>query len=137
MLSPTLEQFNPDYPYSNFPPFFDETAIDFERHPYDCTRAEDAVRMAALFGLDSLSDAEMQRAVELADERCGTVSDWGLPDWTPENIVRSSHREPFANSSPIAECTNPHCSAPIEYQRDSMALEVDDELTDLLGDATL
>jgi hypothetical protein len=136
VLSPALQQFNPDFPYSNFPPFFDETAIHFERQPYECTRAEDAVRMAALFGLNSLSDVEMERAVELADESCGTISAWGLPDWTPENIVRSAHREPFAQGSPIAECTNPDCSAPIEYRRKSISVSVNDELADFLGDST-
>ena len=52
LIAPAEASHNPDFPYANFPQHFPQAAIRFSKQGYDPTKAEDAVKFAALFGVD-------------------------------------------------------------------------------------
>ena len=138
LLAPTEMVYDPDFPYPNFPRFFSKSFVSFRNQNYDPTVAEDALRLAAVFGLEHLSRSEMKRAIVMADETFGTIREFGLPGWTPEEIIRCAHREPFAQGAPSKSCDNPSCTAEIAYRTAELSLSIDDEnFRELTGQSSL
>lgn len=132
LLSPTDAEYDPDFPYPNFPRQFPASPVAFRKAKYDPAVAEDALQLAAVFGVEHLSPAEMQRATVIADETCKTISDWGsgggvpgkhFPDWSPEELVRFVHRQPFFQGAPTKSCKYPECTAEIEYRTEAKIIQ--------------
>src|SRR4051812_47957285 len=88
LIRPTDAQFDPEFPFPGFPKGFPPAPFAFEQQPYDPTRAEDALELAAVFGLDDLSESEIKRAIVIAEETSKTISDCSLPDCTDEEKLR-------------------------------------------------
>jgi hypothetical protein len=138
VIAPTEAVFDPHFPRSDFPHSFPLSSVSFRKVPYQPTIAEDALKLAAVFGLDRLSDSEMRRAVVIADKTSGTISDWGLPDWEPRDILRAAHREPFSQGKPSKSCDNPDCTAEIAYRTAPITIAIDSEaVREVTGQSTL
>jgi hypothetical protein len=84
----------------------------------------------------------MQRAIEIAERNGGTISDWGkgggvpgedYPDFSPEDLLRNVHREPFWQGAPSKSCDNPDCTAEIAYRRESITIPADDVVREVTG----
>src|SRR4051812_19196246 len=104
LIAPTDAPFDVDFPYPNYPRLFPESLISFRRQKYDPTVAEDALQLAAVFGVEQLSESEMKRAITVAEETSKTISDCQLPDWSAEDTVRYNHRQPFMQGAPLKSC---------------------------------
>ena len=126
LISPLDAERDQDFPWKGFPASFPPSGAAFQQVSYDPTTAEDALRLAAIFGFDHLSDHQMKRAVEIADETSSIIREWDLPDWTPEDIVRCAYPEPFVQGAPSKSCGNPNCSAEIAYQTEDVTIEFDE-----------
>ena len=138
LLAPAAAEYDPDFPYSNYPRSFPKCPVSFRKQPYDPTVAEDALALAAVFGLDRLSASEMKRAVTISEETSRTISEFsGPPDWSPEEIVRYEHREPFMQGAPLKSCDNPQCTAEIAYRTDKMTIPMDENYKRLTGESSL
>jgi len=127
LIAPTEAHFDAEFPFPNFPQSFPQAPITFCKQKYDPTLAEDALKLAAVFGVDQLSESEMKRAILIADETSGTISDFAVPDWTPEDIIRCNHREPFIQGAPSKSCDNPNCTAEIAYRTKEMTVQIDNK----------
>ncbi|HZL87240.1 MAG TPA: hypothetical protein VFB96_02595 [Pirellulaceae bacterium] len=138
LIAPQDPHYDPHFPYEDHPPLFPRSPVSFARQPYDPTIAEDALRLAAVFGVDRLPEAEMQRAVAIAEKQ-GLIADWRatFADWSPENIIRCGYKEPFAQGAPLKSCDNPSCTAEIEYRTEPMEITFSEETAKLFDDQTL
>lgn len=107
---------------------------------YDRATAEDALSLQAIFGLDGLSDAELQRAIKIGRSDNSYVCysrDDVYPDWTDEDILRCLGRAPFMQGAPYKSCDNPECTAEVAYHVDKEEIEVSPKLADVLGETTM
>jgi hypothetical protein len=140
LIVPDDPQYDPHFPYVNYPTCFPQHPVSFSRQPYDPTIAEDALRLAAVFGVDRLPAAEMKRAIAIAEKK-GLIAEWRadatFADWSPEDIIRCGYKEPFAQGAPLKSCDNPHCTAEIEYRTEPMEITFTEEIADLFDDRTL
>lgn len=131
MLSPLNEEFDDEFPYSDYPSVFPQSPVVFGRRKYDPTLAEDAVPLTGIFGVGQLTDAEMGKAVQIVRETSTHFEDWaadggtpgvGFPDWSEEELVRYVYDEPFMQRKPSRECENPECTT--DVSRDEEAEDV-------------
>lgn len=103
---------DPDFPYKNYPIEFPHQSIAFERRPYDPSVAEDALRLAGVFRLEHLSEAELKRAIQTADDQ-GFFEGSGFPDWTLEEKLCITYDAPFMQGRPSRTCDNENCIAKV------------------------
>jgi hypothetical protein len=144
VIAPHDAEYDPNFPYENFPRSFSQQSLIFERQQYDPTVAEDALSLAAVFGVEQLSEAEMQRAIRIVEETSGLFREWGgpgtpgkdFPDWSREELVRYQYKEPFAQGPPSKSCENPDCTAEIEYHVDAHTIDLPEGVP-LIGGETL
>jgi hypothetical protein len=137
LIAPVEASYDEDFPFPNYPKLFPSVSVSFGKQKYDANIAEDALSLAAVFGIDQLSAAEMTRAIVIAEESSGTISGFDLPEWSDEDKVRCTHREPFMQGAPSKECPNPNCTAEIEYRTEQLTVPIDDEnFRDLTGQSS-
>jgi hypothetical protein len=132
LIAPADPQYDPDFPYDNYPKSFPQSAVSFAREPYDPTIAEDALSLAAVFGVDRLSEREMQRAVAII-EREGWRTDEFYSARRPQDFIRSDYRLPFMQGAPSKSCDNPECTAEIAYRTEPMEITLPEEFAELVG----
>ena len=125
ILVPDTLQYNLDFPYDDYPSSFGTKPTSFYQIPYDQHSVDDAFSLQGVFGIDSLSADEIDRAncrwfAEDSPER------FPNPEWGDEDFFRrvGSHA-PFFQDSPARNCTNPRCTADISYYVEPMEIEVD------------
>lgn len=128
IIAPLDARIDRDFPREGFPRSFPKRPIAFKEQPYDPTVREDALKLAAVFGIEQLSESEMKRAIAIAERTSGTISDCGFKDWLPEDILRRCHREPFMQGAPLKTCKNPNCTAEIVDRTEEMTIEIDNEI---------
>jgi hypothetical protein len=142
LLAPTDAEFDPDFPYPNYPRCFPQSAMRFVKQPYDPRVAEDALRLAGIFGVDQLSDPEMKKAVKIVGETSSLFTDWAsgggtpgvdFPNWSPEELVRYEYNEPFMQGTPSKECRNPNCTAKVKYRTEPEVIQMPDEYARVFG----
>jgi hypothetical protein len=130
VLAPTELTYDPDFPYPGHPEQFPLTPIAFTQLPFDPARAEDALSLQAIFGLDKLSRSELQRAIKIGLSNssyvCYSRDDLPDPGWTDEDILRCLGRAPFIQGAPSRSCANPDCTAEIVGHVDGMELDLTD-----------
>ncbi len=140
ILAPEKLHHDSDFPYPGHPLTFAASPVSFCQMAYDRSSAEDALSLQAIFGLDGLSAAELQRAVRigLSDESYVCYSREGVvADWTDEEILRRLGRAPFMQGAPSKSCDNPECTAEVAYHVDEQEIEVSPELADVPGEKTM
>lgn len=145
VLDPADAEFDPNYPYPNYPSVFPECRVALSKQKYDPSIAEDALSLAGIFGVDHLPKDEMLRAVKIVGETSSLFKDWGskgipgidFPEWSPEDLVRREYCKPFLQTRPSRECKNPNCTARVLYRTEAMEIPVDEEFIELLGTSTL
>jgi hypothetical protein len=114
LIDPAEVEYRSDVPCDKYPDSFDESPVSFAKVGYDPSKAEEALSLAAIFGIDQLSDAEMKRAIDIV-EQTGLFREWSMPDWSPESIIRCGYKEPFMQGAPSKSCDNPECTAENDY----------------------
>jgi hypothetical protein len=140
LIAPLEAKFDRNFPYENYPASFPAHHLSFEAVPYDPTKAEDALSYAAVFPLDSLSEAEQQRALEISEKRSGTMSNWQRSvaeetTWGDVSLwkyVQLHHPEPFWQGAPRKTCSNPNCTAEVVDRFPEITVEMPEELQELL-----
>lgn len=140
LIAPDSLDFDPDSPYPGYPTVFPESPLTFLKQPYDPGVAEDALGLAAVFGVEQLPEGEMQRAIELVRQQ-GLLEEWTksgtFADWSPKDLLRSMYKEPFAQGAPLKNCENPSCTAEIAYRSDSISYSLPKEMFPDFDDADL
>jgi hypothetical protein len=140
LIAPTEAMFDPDFPLPGFPRQFPQSPAAFSKQKYDPAVTEDSLQLAAVFGVDQLSPAKMQRAIQIADETCGTISDnqgGVISDWSAEDVLRNFHRQPFFQGAPTKSCENPNCTAEIAYRRPAMTISPGSTFEEVTGEKSL
>ena len=136
LIAPADPQYDPDFPYDGYPKSFPRSAVSFVRQPYDPTMAEDALSLAAVFGMDRLSKQEMDRAITIVEKQ-GFLAEWRkgetFSDWSPEDMIRCNYHLPFMQGAPSKSCDNPDCTAEIAYRTEPMEITLPDEFSELVG----
>ncbi len=129
LIAPNELVFDPDSPYDNYPAWFPESSLHFAPLPYDPKRAEDALSLAAILGIEHLPPEELQRAIQLVDQE-GLLARWkrDWEGWEPEDLVRCMHKEPFMQGPPSKSCDNPDCTAEIEYRSEPYTHTIPEDL---------
>ena len=97
----------------NYPPHFEKTGVSFELGNYNPKDAVSALEYQGVFGIDQLSESEMQRAIEIARETWHPerFADF---DWSDEEVVRFRGCDPFVQADPSDSCENPDCTAKVD-----------------------
>ncbi len=108
-----------DFDY-DVPDSFPELRISFEIRQLDLSRAEDALSMLQVFGLDNLSESELDRALEIAyDDWPGldVIEDWVVyKDSTKREYLEFWGSPPFWQPGGLSDrCNNPNCPS-VKYE---------------------
>lgn len=130
LIAPADAEFDPDFPYENYPANFPESPLRFAAQPYDPTRAEDALSLAAIFGIDHLPEPEMQRAIQLVEKE-RLFDEWRtemFSDWSDADYIRCMYKEPFMQGAPSKSCDNPSCTAEIAYRAEPHSITIPEDL---------
>ena len=114
------KDFRESFPFVNFPRYFPGSALALTQRNIDVTSAADALNYQGVFGLQGLSDSQMERALSIAkteqlvdfDDFRNNVDD----DWTDDSILDAMGRLPFYQATPSKTCTNPNCTVPLNEE---------------------
>jgi hypothetical protein len=136
VIAPAPPEFNPDFPYSDYPSHFPQSAVSFEQRLHDQTTAESALEYQGVFGIDQLSKTEMNRAVAIARSTWHTEY-FEDNDWSDEESVVIYGCAPFMQTKPATHCNNPNCTAEIVRTVEASEIELPPDETGILSESTL
>lgn len=126
LIWPEKPKFDPNFPYPKYPSSYAQSNLCLEKVPYDAKQADDALSLAAVFGVDELPPAEMQKAIKFVAENTGLMKTWCGEEygWEPAHVVESMYPRPFLQGAPSRECENPHCTAEVVRHSTAITFEV-------------
>ena len=112
VLRPRNPQYEPDFPYTDYPEFYPQHRLTLRRTRYNPRYAKDALANSAVFGLAHVPERTLKRvAAELAESSL-YWEDVSLGKLTREEYLRKNPScKPLFQGVPNSKCVYRKCSA--------------------------
>ena len=102
--SPRTLRYDPTWFGEQFPGVFPSRFINLEPTQPDLNDPIAALDFASIFGIDLLTETQLETAIRWVRDETDLFQVWNMPDWSDKDLVEFAHPGPFWQWKPETTC---------------------------------